>query len=141
MIARVITFGVAVARGVGGRRGRAKRTNGVAAIENLFRAMDQDPVWRAVFDECDRRDPRMRKPLGYRERKRRADLRRRARDRDVANHNAGLDQWVGRWVARHPDERGRLGRVLGSPWWSTPEGRRRWTEADRARKRARRGAT
>jgi len=73
----------------------------------------------------------------YRERRRRAKLRRRARDRDLADN-----LWT-RTEARCPALRHDLefaGRMLGCcpPWWSTAEGRRAWLEADRERKRARR---
>jgi len=112
---RVITAGIAVARGVGGRRGRRRR-GGDGPIDVDFGA------------------------VGYRERRRRAKLRRRARDREVARILApALDcgkqlralarRGESRWIASEtiwPEDR----------WWSTAEGRRRWTEDDRKKKRA-----
>lgn len=170
--------------GVGGRRGRKRRRAAERALEASLcgaplrrvgkgalhhdtsgRRLGSIILWlpRGFFDAVT--DP----PLGYCERRRRAKLRRRARDRDVA-----------RILAEHeniPQRRG-TERLFGEPltgiggihgsrghgarfeaawyafnggvcvdgpwppaaWWSTPEGRRRWTEENRVHKRARRAA-
>lgn len=76
--------------------------------------------------------------LGYRERRRRAKLRRRARDRAIAVARGMLRHRVDPWRRACELDRVRAGRVA-VPWWATPDGRARWTEDDRARKRARRG--
>lgn len=125
MIARVITYGVAVARGAGGRRGSARRRRyhagapcGVVAIENAY-------VDIGVHT------------LGYRERRRQAKLRRRARNRTIAIGRKCRRHYVDPWWRAVELDRARFGHEP-VPWWSTPEGRAKWTEDDRAMKRARR---
>ena len=97
-------FGIDVARGTlfGATRWRAFAPKFVVDVD--------DPIVYCV--------PRRASTLGKRERRRRAKLRRRARDRAAGD-------WF--WWGVDP-----------AAWWMTAEGRRRWIENDRARKRAKR---
>lgn len=94
----VITTGIAVARGVGGRRGRARDRASDLAIDRWL-AADMAVSYlprhalRYLAREASAGDlrpwlpddmPVLAVPPGYRERRRLAKLRRRARDRDVA---------------------------------------------------------
>jgi hypothetical protein len=74
--------------------------------------------------------------LGRRERRRRAKLRRRARDREVAVTGFGCT----RIAARDAGYRSRLVKDyarlwIPMPWWATHDGRRSWLADDAARKR------
>lgn len=142
MIARVITAGVAIARGVGGRRGRQEKRRTTSRFGRKLRERwaHADPKWHAFMAETARRYPK-KVPIGYRERRRRAKLRRRARDRDVSR------SWVEhRHLARCPLIRAmmlglcRIFHTRAAPWWSTPKGRRGWMREDFVAKRARRRA-
>jgi hypothetical protein len=128
MSARIITAGIAGARGVGGRRGRKSRRGWlrIFSMRGETRSTEQEER-RAleVREDMIAVDPSLR-PLGKRERKRRAKLRRRARDRD-------LPYLMARGGFLKPAAAERVLRQ-----WSTADGRRRWTEEDCARKRAKR---
>lgn len=105
---------VAVARGVGGRRGRARRRATMRKFAQWF-----DPGLGEMSREhtvaelvaggfLDPNPP----PLGYRERRRRAKLRRRARDREVR-----YQMEAGGFIKKP---------FCGRGWWAVAEGRRAW---------------
>lgn len=110
----VITTGVSVARGIGGRRGSERRRRyhagapcRVSAIENAY----------VDVGTC---------APGKRERRRLAKRRRGARDRDVARlwvepRSAGACPLIRAMVLDLIRYHGRP-----APWWATAEGRRRW---------------
>lgn len=143
---RIITQGVAVARGVGGRRGderkrariRRKRGRGGWPREMPSLRRSEALVITIGIVLASRvalgRPP---VPLGYRERRRRAKLRRRALDRTIAAARGMQRHHVDPWRRACELDRVRSWQ-LAPPWWSTPEGRARWLARDRARKLARR---
>lgn len=130
---RIITQGVAVVRGVGGRRGRVRRRAAERALW-LWNESGGGGLQRKAERLIAAHDDGS---LGKRERKRRADLRRRARDRTIAAARGMQRHHVDPWRRACELDRVRSWQ-LAPPWWSTPEGRARWLARDRARKLARR---
>jgi hypothetical protein len=166
---RVITTGVRVAAGVGGRRGRALHEP-IPLRVKLSEPLNESAHPRGI-DPADAhvvhpsRTRAKYAPLGYRERRRLAKLRRRARDRDVFRLAFEMRRF---FREEHDEDHEYCYAACGHPlsnaevrlrvecnakwyeigsgdgqwadrlWWTTTDGRRRWLEEDRQQKRERR---